>query len=227
VAYSAFHYLATSELTDYVHTLSSVTDAALAAKFIGDAERMIDAYVGTWERFYWPLGATLASTLASGATSGTLTDALPYPARGGLFLTLLSGTPARRLIVSADGASFVLASGFDVAVGTAAAQLQVEQASVFPRACDVDEYGDPILPEWLKVAVAWQVEYALHAGGESFGLGAPAMTTNRGGLQSRSYAGGYAETYNPADQTGMALLVAPKVRALLRRHLKATGTLRG
>lgn len=98
--FSALNYLTPAELPLFIRTLSSVTDEELAAGFISDAERVIDAYVGKWPGFYCPRTAFLGAPLASGAVSGSFADAQPYPARGGLYLTLLSGTPERRLIVS-------------------------------------------------------------------------------------------------------------------------------
>jgi hypothetical protein len=236
VPYSELNYLRPAQLTDYVHSIGSVTDEALAAKFIGDAERLVDIYVGPGPRFHRDVSTLETSALLTSGSTALLTDSLGgsarpnYWARGGMYVTVRDAGPAvdqSRLVVASEPGSLTLASGFDADLPAGTAML-IEQWSAFPRVWDRDANGDPQLPDELARAVAYQVEYAMHFGTPELGLGAPGAVTDTGGVQSRMYGTGYSETRSVLTPvTGLGVLIAPKARAILRRLINATGKLQG
>ncbi|KKL55592.1 hypothetical protein LCGC14_2253860 [marine sediment metagenome] len=241
MAFSQFNYLTSSGLAALIHTMSGVTDHDLAAGFITDAERMIDAYVGPSQKFYTDLtGSISAAVTSSGLTisatifgEGRRTN---YWAAGGNYLRI-AGIPnsgnhplvgEKRLIVgsaSGDGAVTLASSfGTNLAAGT---QFVISQESRFPRHVDSDPWGTPRMPEQLAQAVAWQVEFGLQYGGEAFGLGTDAIVTGEDdAVQSRTYSSGYSETRIPGERRGLAAWIAPKARAILRDIMSVTGRMR-
>lgn len=239
---SRFNYLSTSGLAALIPTMSGVTDHALAAKFITDAERMIDAYVGPFPKFYSDLTGTFNAQLASGAVtvsgSGFGSDRPNYYAKGGHYLIIMNvpGAPTsaligtKRLIVASVSGTVTLATGYDEAV-PASTEYYTHQESAFPRVIDTDPTGTPQLPDELEQAVAYQVEYGIAYGSESYGLGDDAVVTgDDGAVGSRTYGSGYSESRvtgaGPGSRAGLAAWVAPKVRAILRRIMNVTGWLR-
>jgi len=238
VAYSDFGYIDPTRLPDFIRTMASVTDEALAAQFISDAERIIDAYVGPGPRFHNPYTFTTAATLVSGGTTlsgvqGASDSSRPnYYAVGGVYVEVVGGAAAasligqRRRVVSSSGADLTLASGFaaDLASG---AELYFTQDSAFPRAWDQDLWGAPKLPTGLDAAVAAQVEYGISFGSEGFGLSDSNVVTDESGdVTSRTYGSGYSESRDPRRREGMAVWVGPRARVLLRRLLNSGGWLR-
>lgn len=237
MAYSDYNYIQPSELPTYIHTMSSVTDETLAAKHISDAERIVDAYVGPGPKFYVDLSGETSSAVASGAT--TLPSTIfgsrrpNYWARGGVYVELVDGVAAslvgeRRLVVASDDNQVTLASGFDAAVANGALFVY-RQLSAFPRVWDQHAtLALPRLPEGLKRATAFQVEYAITFGSEAFGLGDPSISDGEAALvQSRTYGSGYSETRIPTSKQGLAYLIAPRARAELYRLINAAGRTRG
>jgi hypothetical protein len=236
VPYSTYNYILPSELAAYIHTMASVTNEALAATFISDAERVIDAFAGPGPQFYQRLGGDTAALVASGAT--TLTSDIfgsrrpDYWAAGGAYIHIVSAADAslngeRRLVVgSANPNTVTLASGFGAALA-AGAQFQFQQESAFPRIWDQDTWGNPDMPELLKAAVAAQVEYGIIYGSEAFGLGDTNIVADTNGdVTSRSYGSGYSESRDARRRDGMAVWIAPRARVLMRRLLASTGKLR-
>lgn len=234
MAYSRFNYLGTSGLAELIPTMSGVTDHAIAADFISDAERMIDAYVGGVPRFYCDLTGTFSATLPSGTlivSGSSFGDRRRnYWAVGGHYLTIKNSTEtsvvgAKRLIVASVSGTVTLASGFGVNVPSGA-EYVTSQVSRFPRWCDSDPWGSPELPDALAQAVAYQVEYAIAYGSESYGLGDDAVVTGDDELvTNRSYGSGYSEGRRAEARQGLAAWVAPKVRAILRGLINAVGYL--
>lgn len=233
---SVFNYIQPGELPDYIHTMSSVTNSGTAAKFISDAERIVDGYAGPGPRFYSELTGRLSAAIASGATSLTAdvfgTRRPNYWAKGGVYVEVVSSSESsvigeRRLVVSSSGATLTLASGFGAAVPSGS-EITFKQESVFPRLRDQDQFGTPRLPEQLKAIVAAQVEYAFQLGSEAFGLSDPDVVTDReGDVVSRTYGSGYSESRDARRKDGLAVWIAPRARALMRRLTNATGWLRG
>lgn len=235
--YSEFNYIGVDELVQFIHTMSGVTNSGVAATFISDAERVIDAYMGPAPRFYVELTGDTTSLVASGATawpSSIFGNRRPnYWAKGGLYVEILDapGAPAltnqARLVVASSGSDQVtLASGFNQAV-PAGTKFRLQQRSTFPRIWDRDTLSTPQLPPVLKRAVAYQVEYGILFGSEAFGLGDADVATDKdAGVQSRSYGSGYSETRAINEKRGLAQWVAPKARALLRSLTNSTGKLR-
>jgi hypothetical protein len=235
VPYSVYNYILPSELAAYIHSMASVTNEAVAATFISDAERVVDAFVGPGRKFYPRLGGETAAEIASGATTLTAEifgDRRPdYWAAGGAYITLVSAADSslngeRRLIVASLNPNTVtLVSGFD-AVLAAGAQFYFQQESAFPRIWDQDTWGNPDIPELLKAAVAAQVEYGIVYGSEAFGLGDTDIAADTSGdITSRSYGSGYSESRDARRKDGMAVWIAPRARVLLRQLLSSTGRL--
>lgn len=236
--YSRFNYLTTSGLADYIHTMSGVTDHTLAAKFISDAETIVDSYVGKAPKFYSNLTGSLSSAVTSSGTTVSATvfgdRRTNYWACGGHYLTIAnipgSGSHAlvgtKRLIVGSTSGSVTLASGFGTNLA-AGVEFKLSQESRFPRWCDSDSWGTPELPPDLERAVAWQVEYGILYGSESYGLGDSSVAAGESELvQSRSYSSGYSETRIPGERRGLAAWIAPKARAILRDLIIAIGRVR-
>lgn len=235
--YSVYNYIAPGELSEYIHTMASVTNSGLAAGFISDAERIIDAFAGPGAIFYPRLTGEFKAALASGATdvqASIFGRRRPnYWAAGGVYIKILSGAEAsvigqRRLVVaSANPETITLASGFavDVPAGT---QFHYRQESAFPRLWNTNILGDPDMPFLLKAAVAAQVEYGIQFGSEAFGFGdADIATDERGGISSRTYGSGYSESVDVNRAAGLAVWIAPRARVLMRRLLNSTGLVRG
>lgn len=238
MARSVYNYILPSELPQFIHKMSSVTNEDLAVRFISDAERIIDAYVGPGPKFYPDLTGTLTSGVASGAT------AFPadiwgrrrpnYWAQGGAYVRIVRAIGAEaavgqeRLVVSSpnETESVTLASGFDVAL-PAGAEFEFSQESAFPRFWDQNPFASPTLPQLLKAAVAAQVEYGIFFGSEEFGLGDPTIVTDeKGDVISRTYGSGYSESRDARRRDGLSVWIAPKARVLLRKLMSNTGYMR-
>jgi hypothetical protein len=214
--------------------MSGVTNQDTAVKFINDAEVMIDAYIGSPQRFYGDFSVTAANAVSSGTTlSGSFWgNRRPnYWAQGGHYVTVVDvpGEPTNadigtsRLISASTSGQVTLLTGFttDLPVGT---EFRTHQESVFPRAVDTGPYSVPHLPPQLKQAVAWQVEFGILYGSEGFGLGDSSIAADEGAsVQSRTYGSGYSETRIPGQERGLARWIAPKARAILRKLLSSTG----
>ncbi len=236
MAYSESNYIAPNELPTYIHTMSGVTDPDLAALFISEAERIVDVYVGPAQKFYTELTGALSAQVASGATAWPASvfgdRDQNYWAAGGVYVEIIKADAApslvgeSRLVVASSGSQVTLASGFDAAaaVGT---EFIYRQRSRFPRIQDSDVRGYPRMPDDLKPAVAYQVEYGILFGSEEFGLGSTGVAIDPDdGVQSRTYGSGYSESRNTTQRRGLAVWVAPKARMQLRRLLNVTGRLR-
>lgn len=236
MASSSYKYVTPAALPGFIHTMSSVTDADLAAKFISDAEVIVDRYVGSAPKFYTNRSLTLSADVASGATSITTTSLgnrrTNYWAVGGVYIRISEHATAslvgqERLIVSSSGTGVTLVSGFDAVLAAATTDLEYLQKSAFPRVWDQDPWGSPQLPDELDRAVAYQVEYGIQFGSENFGMGdADVATDEDGQVQSRTYASGYSESRVPGEKRGLAAFTAPKARAILRNIINSTGHMR-
>lgn len=238
--YSRFNYIGTSGLAAEIPTMSGVTDHALAAEFITDAERMIDVYVGPSQPFYSDLTGTLDAALPSGQltlSGSSFGNRRPnYWAVGGHYLTItdVPGAPTsaligtKRLIIASTSGTVTLATGYseDVPSGTA---YYTHQESRFPRWNDSDPWGSPTLPDEVAKATAWQVEFGIAEGSESYGLGEDSVVVGSdGAVVSRNYGSGYSEsraTQGAGSKAGLAALIAPKARAILRSLMNSTGWL--
>lgn len=235
MARSELNYILPSELPTYIHTMSAVTNEGLAAKFITDAERIIDAYVGPGQRFYPELTGNPSANVASGATSFSAqvfgSRRPNYWAKGGAYIEILSGADTavigtKRLVIASDGNTLTLDSGFAGAL-TTSTQFRFYQESQFPRWADGNILGDPRMPNVLKAAVAAQVEYGIAYGSEAFGLGdSDVVDDEAGNVQTRSYGSGYSETRDTRRTEGLARWIAPRARVLLRSLLTTTGRVR-
>lgn len=238
VAYSDYNYIRPAELPEILVTMSTVTDEDMAARFISDAEHIIDAYVGPAPKFYVDGTGSSVAALSAGDTTwygdrwGSRYK--NYWAAGGVYVTVVDGpddaTGQSRLIVASDDGFVRLASGFSVDV-PAGTLFNFSQRSRFPRWRDRMNVEMPDMPMELRRAVAFQVEYGFLFGSEAHGLSDQAVADGESTeIQSRSYASGYAESRavgSASSKRGLALLVAPRARAELRNLLGSTGYMRG
>lgn len=237
MAYSRFNYLTPSGLVEFIHTMSGVTDDAQAAKFISDAERMVDAYAGPGPKFYgeFTLQCTAAVSGTTLPSSFWGTRRPNYWAKGGHYVTVVDvpGDPTHatigqsRLIVASQDDQVTLASAFSTTVPSGST-FRTEQRSAFPRVWDSDPLGSPKLPHLLDQAVAWQVEYGILFGSEEHGLSdSDVVTDSDSDVASRTYASGYSESRasGPSAKAGLSVWVAPKVRAIMRSIMNAAGRL--
>jgi len=221
-----FNYVTPAELPGLIPSMATVTNDVLAARFISDAEAMIDALAGPAPRFYAPgIAGHFAALVASGASGISAsvfgTRRPNYWAVGGLYVRVSDSTESsiigqQRLIIASDSSEGVtLASGFsaDAPAGT---EFVLEQNSAFPREWDQDPFGSPVLPFLLDRAVAAQVEFGIMAGSEDFGLGSSSLVTDaEGGVTSRTYGSGYSESRDANRRNGLAVFVAPRARAIM------------
>lgn len=234
MAYSEFNYVQPGQLAGFIHGMASVTDEVLAAKFISDAEKLVDVFVGPAPKFYVQLTGSTTAAIASGATafpSLTWGSRRPnYWAKGGVYVELVDGVPASqvgqsRLIIASTDNQVTLASGFDADL-SADATFYFYQRSRFPRLWDQNTLADPMMPDELARITALQVEYAIEFGSEERGLSASSIVDGEQALvQSRTYASGYSESRVPNLKQGVAYLLGPRPRAELRRLINCTGYL--
>lgn len=235
MAYSDFNYIRPADLPRYIRKMASVVDEDLAARFISDAELVVDAYAGHGPRFYQDLTGQTQALIASGATTllgNVFGNQRPnYWAKGGLYVELLDGVSTTllgqaRLVVASQDQQVTLASGFDEPVPLGAT-FMLHQRSAFPRIWNIDQLASPRLPDQLAAAVAYQVEYAMMIGSEEFGLGDPAVVDGADALIiSRTYGTGYSEQRSQTSQDGQGLgyYIAPKARNIMRGLINALGT---
>lgn len=239
MAYSDFNYIRPAELPEILVTMASVTDEALAARFISDAEHIIDAYVGPAPKFYVGGSGASIAALASGDTAfygDRWGSRYPnYWSQGGTYITVIAGAPASvlgqsRLLVGSDVNLVTLASGFAADV-PAGAIFNFEQRSRFPRYWDRMNLDFPDMPMEVKRATAFQVEYGFLRGSEEEGLSEQSVADGEATeIQSRSYSSGYAESRavgSASSKRGIAALISPRARAELYRLLGTTGYMRG
>lgn len=240
MARSDFDYILPSELPQFIHTMSGVTNEDVAAKFISEAEVIIDQLAGVAPKFYVQRSFDLSAQLASGTTtlqSMTFGSRVPgYWAHGGVYVEVTEGPAAavgqRRLVVDSADNQVTLLSGFDVTLPVSGTTLLFKQESRFPRWMDQDVRGNPDMPFLLKRAVAYQVEFGILEGSEEFGLGDTSVATLKDSrVQSRSYGTSYSEVLSiigaaGTERRGMGALIAPKARVIMRRLVNATGRLR-
>jgi len=220
-------YLSQDELAEYANI--TIIDPDEADDQISQAEEIIDAYVGAQVRFF--SGHVIGVLTA--AAGILLTDSsidTPFVHADDYFknceVEIIGGTGAgqRGTIIasSKDNKTMTLADAFDTTPDTTSA-YRIHQLAKFPRL--VDGFVDPsglryykTIPEAVRRAVAAEVEFMINQGAEFFA----SDSTDK---QSESFLN-YAYTKANNAPGGIASLIAPKARALLRGIYNRKGNMR-
>ena len=211
-------YLSQTELAQYANIVVSDTDEA--DDVIGQAEEMIDAYIGFQDRFIsQPINGRLASS--GSTTTHTLQSSQQNSAQAdyykGCEMEIIGGTGIgqRRRITASTYAGVLTTDAFTTALDSTSV-YKIYQLGKFPRKEDIfyDGNNSPntyykSIPEAVKRAVAAQVDYIIQMGDSFF-------QTDKADFDSESI-GDYS--YSKGSNVGMAhtdKLIAPKARTLLK-----------
>lgn len=218
-----YRYLTPTEYAELDLGVSGITNSALAEKHISSAERMVDAYVRGWPRFYGRLVGTVDGIVSATLTSSVFGAENPgYWAVGGLYLRIAGGAAAGELVGVSDSGDANVTLDAPVVGLAAGDRFTLEQRSVFPRRHDYD--GElPYIPDAVKMATAAQVSAMVHKGSEHAGPWQPGIADDAN-LSGESYGSGYSFQKNArATLDPQAALVCPMSRMLLRRFRSSIG----
>lgn len=215
--------------TDEVNELAGISTATDLQ--INEAEEIIDEYVGYIEKFLRYEIKGLAA--AGGSSSLTLqTDQQNIMQKNylrGCWVEIIGGTgEGQRRKISAQTLAGVLT--VETAFTTSpdnTSYYRIWQLGKFPRHCDVqfDGVNTPnqyfkFIPEKVRRATAAQVEFMINMGEKFFGSDSPDMNSENIGDYSYSKGGN-----SSSNKTGVARLIAPKAKLLLRGILVRTGSI--
>lgn len=209
-------YLSQSELAQYANIVVSDTDEA--DDVIGQAEEIIDAYVGFQNKFIMePVMGRLASS--GSTTAHTLQTDQQNSVQANYFkgceVEIIGGTGIgqRRRITASTYAGVITTDAFSSALDSTSV-YRIYQLGKFPRIEDVFYDGNntpntyyKYIPEAIKRAVAAQVDYIIQMGNSYF-------QTDKVDFESESI-GDYSYSKG-ASKAVVDKLVAPKVRVLLK-----------
>lgn len=214
-------YLSQSELAQYANIV--VSDTTEADDVIGQAEEIIDAYVGFQNTFIMtPLVGTVSS---SGSTTSHVVqvsqqNSLQADYLKGCEMEIIGGTAIgqRRKITASTFAGTITTEAFATPLDSTSV-YKIYQLGKFPRHEDVfyenSKYYKSI-PEAVKRAVAAQVDYIINMGDSYF-------QTNKADFESESIG-----DYSYTKGSGISVidkLVAPKVRTLLKGIINRKGVM--
>lgn len=216
-------YLSQDELAQFANIVINDTDEA--DDVIGQAEELIDAYVGFQNKFIKePLQGRLSSS--GSTTQHTLqTDHLNSVQDDywvGCEMEIVGGTGAgeRRRITDSTYAGVVTTDAFSTALDSTSV-YKIHQLGKFPRVEDVFYDGNNTpntyyksIPEAIKRAVAAQVDYIIQMGDAYF-------QTDKVDYQSESI-GDYSYSKGTAS---IDKLIAPRARTLLKGIINRKGVM--
>lgn len=217
-------YLTQAELADYADI--TIVDSTEADDQIGQAEELIDAYVGAQKKFlsYEMRGVVRAGGTTTFTLDPTQQGSLQADYLKGCWVEILGGTGEgqRRKITGQTLAGVAtVESAFSPAVDTTS-YYRIWQLGKFPRDCDVSydalynlKYYKAI-PEAVRRAVAAQVQFIVE-------MGASFFANDKTDMMSESI-GDYSYTRGQSSQ-GISKLIAPKARTLLRGIMNRTGVI--
>jgi hypothetical protein len=221
-------YLSQAELAQFADI--TITDATEADDQISMAEELIDSYIGFQEKsFPYDLQERLFAGLAAGAGATSLTvqsnQANIYDVDYFKFceVEILGGTGngQRRTVTGSTKAGVLTVATWDTTPSTDSF-YRIYQLGKFPRLRDMffDNINTPYtyykaIPEAVKRATAAQVEFIVYMGADFF-------RTDKSELQSESI-GDYSYSRNRSGGAGVANLIAPKAKMLLRGIINRTG----
>lgn len=221
------NYLTIAELEEYANI--TVTDNTEAEDQITQAEEIIDSYVGPQLKAY----QTQLFGKATGGTTSTLnlqlehvnlqTDIDYYKY---CQIEIIEGTGAgqRRTISSSTKAGVITVQTAFTTAPDSTSFYKITQLGKFPRYSDTRYFTDSqpyrylkTIPEAVKRATAAQVEYMINMGAEFFG-------TDRADKVSESIGDySYSNAQGESGSAGLAKLIAPKTKILLRGIKNRTG----
>lgn len=219
-------YLSQDELEQYSNI--SITDTAEADDVIGQAEEIIDSWVGYQIKF---LQAEITGRCSQAGGSLTFyldTDQLNIWQKDylkGCEVEIIGGTgegQRRRITTSAYDGTITIANAWDTVPDTTSF-FKIYQLGKFPRPRDVRYYTESTpyqyfksIPEAVKRAVAAQVQYMDEMGDAFFAGDSTQKQSER--------IGDYSYELGQGSQ-GIARLVAPKAKVLLRGIINRTGVI--
>src|SRR3990167_2995659 len=213
-------YLTQTELAEF--TDITVTDAAEADDQINQAEEMIDAYVGSQQKFYdYELKGKAA---AGGSSSITLQSNqqsiydIDYFKLCEVEIIGGTGVGQRRKVTASTLAGVLTVDTAWTTTPDSTSFYKIWQLGKFPRQQDVHFYSEQTpstyyksIPEAVKRAVAAQVEYRIAMGEAFFKTDASEKVSERIGDYSYENASSQG-----VGTLGVEKLIAPKAKLLLR-----------
>lgn len=213
------NYLTIAELQEFANI--TVTDEAEAFDQIGQAEELIDAYVGYQEKHV----CRIVQGQATDATGTTITDdSSDTPLfRDNNFFTfciveIVAGTGAGQSAVisgsNRDSRQITVSLAFNTTPDSTSI-YKIYQLGKFPRHCDFFHTPDTLtyyksIPDAVKRATAAQVQFMIEMGEDFFSGDGSEMSGEHIGNYSYSQGGGQA------GQSAVVRMLAPKARVLLR-----------
>jgi hypothetical protein len=217
-------YLSQDELEQYANI--TVTNSDEADDRIGQAEEMIDAYVGFQEKFIDEKIEGRMAAIASNSFTLQTSQQNSYDVDYFKWceIEIIGGTGVgqrRKITASTKEGVLTVDSAWSTTPDTTSF-YRIYQLGKFPRCIDVTSYSEQTpttyykqVPEAIKRAVAAQVEYVIEMGDEYF-------STDKAEKQSESI-GDYS--YTNAKVSLSDKLICPKAKLLLRGIKNRTGVL--
>lgn len=218
-------YLSQAELKQYSNIVINDTDEA--DDVIGQAEEIIDAYVGFQDKFIMePKHGRFASS--GSTTTHTLQSNQQNSLQDGYFkgceIEIIGGTGIgqRRRITNSTYEGVITTDAFSTTLDSTSV-YKIYQLGKFPRKTDIFYDGDnsantyyKSVPEAVKRATAAQVDYIIQMGDAYF-------QTDKTDFESESI-GDYSYSKG-ANKAVIDRLVAPKVRTLLKGITNRAGVM--
>lgn len=212
-------YLTIAELQEFADI--TVTDEAEAFDQIGQAEELIDAYVGYQEKHVCRISQGQATSATLGTISDTSNDTPLF--RDNNFFTfcvieIVGGEGAgQSSVISSSNrdARQVTVSPAFTTLPDSTSVYKIYQIGKFPRHCDFFHTPDTLtfyksIPNAVKRATAAQVQFMIEMGDDFFSGDGSEMSGERIGNYSYSQGGGQA------GQSAVVRMLAPKARVILR-----------
>lgn len=226
------NYLSRTELAQFANII--IDDNDEADDRISQAEEMIDAYVGFVEKFF---DGEIVGKMASVASSSQFTletiDQGIY--ENNYFkwceVEIIDGTGAgqRRTIDTSTKAGVITLTDAFTTTPDTTSFYRIYQLGKFPRCLDVRLYDQVSpykylknIPEEVKRAVAAQVEFLVNMGDEYFATDQTEKTSET--IGDYSYTNGSSNAA-AGRSGGIAKLIAPKAKGLLRNMIVRVGSL--
>jgi hypothetical protein len=217
-------YLSQSELEQFANI--TITDVNEADNKINQAEEMIDSYVGAQDKYMEEvvtgLAASAGSTTITLETSQQNTYDIDYFKLCQIEILGGTGVGQRRKITGSTKAGVLTVDAWTTTPDSTSF-YKISQVGKFPRVFDIGTYTVGVnttfyksIPEAVKRAVAAQIEYFIEMG-DAFFAG------DKSEMESESIAD-YSYTKGQGV-SGIAKLISPKAKILLRGIVNRTGTI--
>lgn len=217
-------YLSQSELEQYANI--TITDIDEADDVISQAEEMVDAFVGYQQKFQEYDVEGRATAGGSATITLELVHQNVYDANYFKWCTIeiVDGTGAgqRRRISASSKAGVITVATAWATVPDSTSFYRIQQLGKFPRRPDVTSHNEggvvtyyKNVPEAVRRAVAAQVEYII-------GMGDDFFATDQSEKQSERI-GDYSYQFGNMSSLGLARMMAPKAKLLLRGYINRAG----